>query len=71
MTATEPFSAREKHLLRCFITGMSHVEIAKNMGISHKTVAVHLYNIRAKIGKDVDTDVRLYKWVTDNKKDLK
>lgn len=70
--ATAPaFSSRELQLLRCFVTGMSHGEIAGNMGISPKTVAVHMCNVRVKIGKNVDTDVRLYKWAQENKEELK
>jgi DNA-binding NarL/FixJ family response regulator len=66
MATTETFGPRELQLLRCFAKGMSHGEIAGNMGISHKTVAVHFHNIRTKIGKNVDTDVRLLRWVEKN-----
>lgn len=66
MASTVRFSPRETELLRLFIEGMSHFEIAGRLNISHRTVAVHLCNIRSKIGKNVDTDVRLYRWLSKN-----
>lgn len=68
MPSTVRFSPRETELLRLFIDGMSHCEIAGRLNISHRTVSVHLYNIRTKIGKDLDTDVRLYRWLAKNLK---
>lgn len=68
MPSTVRFSPRETELLRLFIEGMSHCEIADRLNISHRTVAVHLCNIRSKIGKNVDTDVRLYRWLAKNPK---
>lgn len=68
MASTVRFSPRETELLRLFIEGLSHCEIAGRLNISHRTVAVHLCNIRSKIGKNVDTDVRLYRWLSKNVK---
>jgi DNA-binding CsgD family transcriptional regulator len=45
-----PLTAREFEIARCVADGRTNVEIAEELGITHKTVASHVEHILAKLG---------------------
>ncbi len=49
-TDLTPLSLREWEVLRLLLQGLSNKQIAHSLGISHKTVELHLTSIYRKIG---------------------
>ena len=47
---TPLLSERERQVANLIAQGLLHKQIAFQMGVSEKTVAVHAYNIRRKLG---------------------
>jgi LuxR family maltose regulon positive regulatory protein len=46
----EPFTEREREVLRLLLEGASNREIARHLVISVKTVKKHIYNLCGKLG---------------------
>lgn len=58
--ADKPLSARERDLLRHLATGLGNQQIARIMGISHRTVESHRQNIKRKLRLTSQTGLILY-----------
>jgi DNA-binding CsgD family transcriptional regulator len=57
--ATE-LTAREREVLRCLVAGMSNKQVASSLGISIRTVAVHVSNLLRKTRSASRTEVALW-----------
>jgi DNA-binding NarL/FixJ family response regulator len=62
-------SPRQKEILRLMIQGMNPKEIAEEMGINVATVNTQKFTCRIKT--DTRDDISLYKWATQNPKEIK
>ncbi|ADD40864.1 LuxR family transcriptional regulator [Stackebrandtia nassauensis] len=58
-TITE-LTAREKEVLSCLAAGMSNRQVAKSLGISVRTVTVHVSNLLRKTGTGSRTEAALW-----------
>lgn len=59
--AVEPeLTAREVEVLGCLVSGMSNKQVAKALGISVRTVTVHVSNLLRKTGSASRTEVALW-----------
>lgn len=47
---TDPLSTREREVLRSLVKGISAKEIARDSGVTHKTVRNHISNMYRKLG---------------------
>ncbi|GAB1691278.1 hypothetical protein KRM28CT15_30810 [Krasilnikovia sp. M28-CT-15] len=54
-----PLTAREREVLGCLAEGMSNKQIARALGISVRTVTVHVSNLLRKTGASSRTEVAL------------
>jgi DNA-binding NarL/FixJ family response regulator len=54
---TAPLTDREREVLRCVAEGYSNLGIAERLGLSQRTVEVHLANIFTKLGIGTSSDV--------------
>ncbi|HEY7177178.1 MAG TPA: helix-turn-helix transcriptional regulator, partial [Micromonosporaceae bacterium] len=55
-----PLTAREQDVLACVASGMANKQIARSLGISVRTVAVHVSNVLRKTGTACRTDAALW-----------
>ncbi|MGH3747927.1 MAG: response regulator transcription factor, partial [Micromonosporaceae bacterium] len=53
-------TARESQVLRCLASGMSNKQIARSLGISVRTVTVHVSNLLRKTGAASRTEAALW-----------
>ena len=53
-------TAREIEVLGCLVAGMSNKQVAKALGISVRTVTVHVSNLLRKTGSASRTEVALW-----------
>ncbi len=58
--ATGPLTARETEVLGCLAGGMSNQQVARELGISVRTVAVHVSNLLRKTGSASRTEAALW-----------
>jgi FixJ family two-component response regulator len=57
LAGAEPLSRREREVLEQFVTGASTKEVARTLGISHRTVEDHSLQIRRKLGAKNHADL--------------
>ena len=50
ITVVVEFTQREREIASMLATGLTNMEIAKELGISYNTVNTHIGNIRCKLG---------------------
>ncbi|MGC5305791.1 LuxR C-terminal-related transcriptional regulator [Micromonospora zamorensis] len=61
VAAVDPeLTAREVEVLGCLVDGMSNKQVAKTLGISVRTVTVHVSNLLRKTGSASRTEVALW-----------
>jgi DNA-binding NarL/FixJ family response regulator len=53
-------TARENEVLSCLVAGMSNKQVARSLGISVRTVAVHVSNLLRKTGSASRTEAALW-----------
>jgi DNA-binding NarL/FixJ family response regulator len=58
--AVEDLTAREREVLGCLAEGMSNKQIAQALGISVRTVTVHVSNLLRKTGAASRTEAALW-----------
>ena len=57
---TPELTAREIEVLSCLTAGMSNKQVARSLGISIRTVAVHVSNLLRKTGSASRTEAALW-----------
>jgi DNA-binding CsgD family transcriptional regulator/predicted ATPase len=60
LTAPPGLTAREQEVLGCLVAGMSNKQMARSMGISIRTVAVHVSNLLRKTGLTSRTEAAVW-----------
>jgi DNA-binding NarL/FixJ family response regulator len=56
----DPLTAREREVLTCLAAGMSNKQVARSLGISIRTVAVHVSNLLRKTRSSSRTEAALW-----------
>ena len=59
MAASPELTSREAEVLSCLASGMSNKQIARTLGISVRTVTVHVSNLLRKTGAASRTEAAL------------
>jgi two-component system nitrate/nitrite response regulator NarL len=57
---THDLTAREREVLGCMASGMTNQQVAKSLGISIRTVAVHVSRVLRKTGSASRTEAALW-----------
>jgi DNA-binding CsgD family transcriptional regulator len=60
MAAVEVLTAREREVVRCLAAGMTNQQVARALGISIRTVTVHVSNLFRKTGAASRTEAALW-----------
>uniref|UniRef100_UPI0020BF3165 LuxR C-terminal-related transcriptional regulator n=1 Tax=Rhizomonospora bruguierae TaxID=1581705 RepID=UPI0020BF3165 len=60
LTAAADLTAREAEVLDCLTAGMSNKQVARSLGISVRTVGVHVSNLLRKTGTSSRTEAALW-----------
>jgi two-component system, NarL family, nitrate/nitrite response regulator NarL len=61
-SAAEDLTARERDVLACIADGMSNQQVASHLGISIRTVTVHVSNLLRKTRSRSRTDAAVWAW---------